>query len=66
MKKLPPISVEEVKAAFDHPNIEVVTDNVKVLSALKRFKWENKNLVMMTSGNFGGLDLKKEAKSLLK
>jgi UDP-N-acetylmuramate: L-alanyl-gamma-D-glutamyl-meso-diaminopimelate ligase len=66
MKKLPPISVDEVKAAFDHPKIEVVTDNVKVLSALKRFKWENKNLVMMTSGNFGGLDLKKEAKSLLK
>ncbi len=66
MKKLPPISIDEVKAAFDHNNIEVVTDNVKVLSILKRFKWENKNLVMMTSGNFGGLDLKREAMDLLK
>lgn len=66
MKKLPPISTEEVKAAFDHPNIEVVTNNAKVLSILKRFKWENKNLAMMTSGNFGGLDLKKEATALLK
>jgi UDP-N-acetylmuramate: L-alanyl-gamma-D-glutamyl-meso-diaminopimelate ligase len=66
MKKLPPISTEEVKAAFDHPNIEVVTDNAKVLSILKRFKWENKNLAMMTSGTFGGLDLKKEATALLK
>ena len=66
MKKLPPISTHEVKVAFDHPNIEVVTDNARMLSALKRFKWENKNLVMMTSGNFGGLDLKKEAKKLIK
>jgi UDP-N-acetylmuramate: L-alanyl-gamma-D-glutamyl-meso-diaminopimelate ligase len=65
MKKLPPILTDEVKAAFDHPNIEVVTDNAKVLSILKRFKWENKNLVMMTSGSFGGLDLKKEAKKLI-
>ena len=48
----------KVKVAFDHPNIEVVTDNAIMLSALKRFKWENKNLVMMTSWNFGGLDLK--------
>jgi len=66
MKKLPPISREEVKAAFDHPNIEVVTDNAKVLSILKRFKWENKTLAMMTSGTFGGLDLKREARGLLK
>lgn len=65
MKKLPPISTDEVKAAFDHSNMEVVTDNTKVLSILKRFKWENKNLVMMTSGNFGGLDLKKETKKLI-
>lgn len=65
MKKLPPISTDEVKAAFDHPNIEVVTDRAKVFSVLKRFKWENKNLVMMTSGTFGGLDLKKEANRLL-
>lgn len=65
MKKLPPISKEEVKLAFNHSNLEVVTDNAKVLSILKRFKWENKTLAMMTSGTFGGLNLKKEAKDLL-
>ena len=66
MKKLPPISKEEVKAAFGHKNIQVVTDNSQVLSILKRFKWENKNLLMMTSGTFGGMDLKKVAKGLLR
>ena len=64
MKKLPILSTEEVKAAFKHPNIEVFTDNQKLLKALKRFKWKDKQLLMMSSGTFNGLDLKKEAKKL--
>ncbi|HFC00255.1 MAG TPA: peptidoglycan synthetase [Phaeodactylibacter sp.] len=64
MKKLPPIAKEEVKAAFDHKNIQVVTNNSQIISSLKRFKWENKNLLMMTSGTFGGMDLKKVVKGL--
>ena len=65
MKKLPMISPDEIKKAFDHKNIEVVTQNEKVISILNRFKWENKNLLMMTSGTFNGLNLKKEVKKIL-
>jgi len=65
MKKLPLLSTEEVKAAFKHPNIEVFTNNQKLLKALKRFKWKDKQLLMMSSGTFNGLDLKKEARKLL-
>ncbi|MEM6963587.1 MAG: Mur ligase family protein [Bacteroidota bacterium] len=54
MKKLPPIAPEEIKRAFGHKNIAVVTEPTRMLSILKRFKWENKNLVLMTSGTFNG------------
>lgn len=65
MKKLPLLSTKEVKEAFNHPNIEVFTDNQKLLKALERFKWKDKQLLLMSSGTFNGLDLKKQAKKLL-
>ncbi len=67
MKKLPPISVKDVEKAFDHPNLKVIVNNNKTLvSSLKRYKWLDKNLLLMSSGTFGGLDLKALAKDCLK
>ena len=66
MKKLPKFSEAQLAKAFDHPNLTVCTDNEKLLKMLNRFSWKNKNLLLMSSGNFGGLNLKKQAKRLLK
>ena len=66
MKKLPPFSESQLAKAFDHPNLTVCTDNEKLLKMLNRFSWKNKTLLMMSSGNFGGLNLKKEAAQLIK
>ena len=66
MKKLPSFSEAELANAFDHPNLTVCTDNQQLLKMLNRFKWHNKNLLLMSSGNFGGLNLKKEANLMLK
>ncbi len=66
MKKLPPITAADIQKAFAHPNLSVITnDNQKLVSSLKRFKWEEKNLLLMSSGTFGGLDLKKLGKDCL-
>ncbi|MFK7809959.1 MAG: UDP-N-acetylmuramate--L-alanine ligase [Saprospiraceae bacterium] len=65
MKKLKPITREEVAKAFAHKNIQVFTDNKKVISALKRFKFTDKKLLLMSSGTFSGIDLKKLAKELI-
>ncbi len=65
MKNLPAFSIEELEKAFDHPNLTVCTDNARLLKMLNRFKWQNKNLLLMSSGNFGGLDLKKEVLKLI-
>ncbi len=58
-KKLEAISKNEVIAAFNSSNIEVITDSSNLLEKLNGISWENKNLLLMSSGNFGGLDLKK-------
>lgn len=60
MKKLPPIEVEDVENAFFHPNLTVFTD-MKALEVQlqKDFKRLDTNVLMMSSGNWGGLDLVK-------
>ncbi len=66
MKKLPPVTKAEVEAAFNHPNITVFTENDKLVAALHRFKWKEKNLLLMSSGTFNGVDLKGLVKELLR
>lgn len=56
-KKLDTLSAGEIKSAFANPKIEVFDDPKKMESFLESLKWDNKNLLMMSSGNFGGLDL---------
>ncbi len=56
LKKLPPITKDQVKLAFDNQKIEVYTDSDKLLTDLLKMNWKNKNLLMMSSGNFDGID----------
>ncbi|MBN2166487.1 MAG: peptidoglycan synthetase [Marinilabiliaceae bacterium] len=63
-KGLPPFSIEDVIKAFDHPNIEVFTDSGHLIEKLKLENWKNKSLLIMTSGNFNGVDIPKMANQL--
>ncbi len=55
-KKLTAISPEEVKEAFATDNVTVYTDSNNLIKDLKAMDWKNKNLLMMSSGNFDGVD----------
>jgi UDP-N-acetylmuramate: L-alanyl-gamma-D-glutamyl-meso-diaminopimelate ligase len=57
LKKLPSLDPEEVKKAFGG-NVEVFTDSKKLVECvITLFRDnENKNLLMMSSGNFDGID----------
>lgn len=57
-KKLKPITEEQVKQAFGGNNIKVCTSSQQLLSDLLKMNFENKNLLMMSSGNFDGIDFK--------
>jgi UDP-N-acetylmuramate: L-alanyl-gamma-D-glutamyl-meso-diaminopimelate ligase len=66
MKKMPPLSPDEVKAFFNHPNLHVFTDNQALIAHLQQHSFKSRNLLLMTSGTFNGLNLKELATKLLK
>jgi UDP-N-acetylmuramate: L-alanyl-gamma-D-glutamyl-meso-diaminopimelate ligase len=66
MKRLPMLTKAQVKAAFNHPNMEVFTETEALQARLKSMNWDKKALLMMSSGNFHGVDVKAFCKELLK
>jgi UDP-N-acetylmuramate: L-alanyl-gamma-D-glutamyl-meso-diaminopimelate ligase len=58
-KKLPMLQQEEVARAFGNEKVKVYADSAELQQYLTSQNWENKNLLLMTSGNFNNLDLKK-------
>ncbi len=64
-KKLKPISKEQVLTAFGGENLTVYTDASALVSDLKKIDWNNKNLLMMSSGNFDGIDFKQLGDQLI-
>ena len=56
IKNRSPISTEIIQAAFDHDFLKVITKTSSLEEYLFSQKYDNKIMVMMSSGNFGGLD----------
>lgn len=65
-KKLEPITEQQVAEAFDSPGLMVLTDSDQLFDFLKTNRWQNTNLLLMTSGNFSGKNLKELAGELVK
>ncbi|MEN9639358.1 MAG: hypothetical protein RLZZ262_1226 [Bacteroidota bacterium] len=64
-KKLEPIDAEEVRQAFGTDNVRVYTDATALVNDLKVMSWNEANLLLMTSGNFDGVDFAQLAKELI-
>lgn len=58
-KKLAFFEKQAVYDAFGTPNVEVFTDSAILLQKIKGMDWRNSNLLIMTSGNFDGIDFGK-------
>lgn len=56
IKNRPPISPEEIVVAFDLPELRVFTEPQKLKDHLLELDYHQKVLLMMSSGNYGGLD----------
>lgn len=63
-KRLESISPEQVKAAFGG-NVTVYTDSLQLQSYLRSLDLKQKNLLLMSSGNFSGIDFKQFAEELI-
>ena len=57
-KKLEPLTEEDIRAAFKRDNLEIFTDSNKLAAFLKIQNWKDTNLLLMSSGTFGDMDLK--------
>jgi len=58
LKKLPALSALDIEFAFNNFKLQVYTDSVKLREILLSQNWANRNLLMMSSGNFEGLDVR--------
>jgi UDP-N-acetylmuramate: L-alanyl-gamma-D-glutamyl-meso-diaminopimelate ligase len=65
MKKMPALSEEEIVSYFGRKDLKVFTDPTELRSFLKAQNWFQSNLLMMSSGTFGGLDFKAFAEEIL-
>ncbi len=64
-KRLKPISPAEIEQAFQKQGLQVFTNSHMLQQALKNIDYTNTALLMMTSGNFDGIDIKSFATELL-
>jgi len=62
---MPDLKEKEVKEAFDRRDLEVFTDSTKLKNYLLQQNWKDKNLLLMTSGDFNGIDLTSLSKKIL-
>lgn len=64
-KQLPAISPTEVKAGFNSAALQVCTGQRELLSRLENRDYADSVLLLMTSGNFSGINVKQLAQDLL-
>jgi len=55
-KKLEPITNEQIHNAFNREDLLIFTDSEELEKYLKSLAWRNQNLLMMSSGNFNGIN----------
>lgn len=65
LKNLPFLLPEEIKSSFEDDSLQVFDDINELLAYLESLSWKNTNLLLMSSGNFDGLDLKRLADKIL-
>lgn len=58
LKRLPNLSPEHIRLSFQHENLHVFQHVDHLLSFLKQQNYHETNLLLMSSGNFDGMDLK--------
>ncbi|OFY62803.1 MAG: peptidoglycan synthetase [Bacteroidetes bacterium RIFCSPLOWO2_02_FULL_36_8] len=65
-KNLPPLSENEIMSAIGNKHLKIYTDTLKLKSDLGQISWKEKCLLMMSSGNFGGLDMRELGERIIR
>jgi UDP-N-acetylmuramate: L-alanyl-gamma-D-glutamyl-meso-diaminopimelate ligase len=59
------LTAEEVRAAFSDDRLTIYNDSGKMQEDLLSMDYYNKNLLLMSSGNFDGLNMEELAEKVL-
>ena len=65
LKRLEDLSVELVEKAFDKEGLKVTTDSSEFVQFVKQNVEDNTNILIMSSGNFGGVNIKQLAEEVI-
>lgn len=65
LKRLENLSVELVEKAFDKEGLKVTTDSSEFVQFVKQNAEDNTNILIMSSGNFGGVNIKQLAEEVI-
>lgn len=57
IKKLKEVTPEQIKNAFEREDLTIFTDAASFHSFIEKHNYSNTTLLLMSSGNYGGLDL---------
>jgi UDP-N-acetylmuramate: L-alanyl-gamma-D-glutamyl-meso-diaminopimelate ligase len=57
LKKLPPLSPETIAREFDNTEMIVLNEKADLEKWLRKQSYENANLLLMSSGNYDGVDM---------
>ncbi len=66
IKKLEPIDEEDIRTFFGNPDLTIFTNKITLFDFLISQDWENKNLLLMSSGTYEGIDFEKLKKEIIK
>ena len=64
-KRLKEIQPDDVKKAFANNKVKVFTDTQLLKQELESLSYDNSVLLMMSSGNFSGINIKEYAMELI-
>lgn len=64
LKRMLPLDADFIKKCFGRDDIEIITDKEKLASFIQAAKSDHFAVLLMSSGNWGGLDTKSLAKDL--
>lgn len=64
-KKMPVLKEAFVKEAFRNERLNIFTDKESLQAFLLKQDWNNKNLLLMTSGNYAGMNIEELSKQIL-
>ena len=66
LKKLEQIDAGQIREGFSNEKLEIFNDSALLYNHLVSADWKNCNLLMMSSGNFDGIDLSLLSEKILK